>query len=72
MTVDNTISAVENTVKRIEPPKQTEPKEQIVDMEVEDPKTGEKTKQKVHIGPQGGKYYWPQGSPHDADHKIYV
>ena len=49
-----------------------EPKEEIKDMEVEDPETGKKVMRKVHIGPQGGKYYWPDGAPHDAEHKVYV
>lgn len=48
------------------------PKEKIKDMEVEDPETGKKVMRKVHIGPHGGKYYWPDGSPHDAKHKVYV
>lgn len=46
--------------------------EVIKDMEVEDPETGKKVTRKVHIGPQGGKYYWPDGVPHDAEHKVYV
>ena len=46
--------------------------EVIKDMEVEDPETGKKVMRKVHIGPQGGKYYWPDGVPHDAEHKVYV
>lgn len=46
--------------------------EVIKDMEVEDPETGKKVMRKVHIGPQGGKYYWPDGSPHDDKHKVYV
>lgn len=26
----------------------------------------------THTGPRGGKFYWPKGSPHDSDHKVYV
>lgn len=66
MTVDDTINNSSN-----EKPKE-EPKEEIKDMEVEDPETGKKVMRKVHIGPQGGKYYWPNGAPHDAEHKVYV
>ncbi len=46
--------------------------EVIKDMEVEDPDTGKKVMRKVHIGPKGGRYYWPDKSPHDAEHKVYI
>ena len=71
---DNMMTKVETSTDTNDEPDEPkkEPEEKIVDMEVEDPETGKKTKQKVHIGPQGGKYYWPQGSPHDSDHKVYV
>lgn len=46
--------------------------EMVKDMEVEDPETGKKVTRKVHIGPRGGKYYWPDGKPHDEKHKVYV
>jgi len=44
----------------------------IKDEEVTDPETGEKKKVKMHVGPRGGKFYYPDGKPKDADHRIYV
>lgn len=49
-----------------------EEKETVQDEEITDPETGKKIKVKMHRGPQGGKYYWPEGSPHDPQHKVYV
>ena len=40
--------------------------------EVTDPETGKKIKVTTYTGPRGGKFYWPDGSPHDAKHKVYV
>ena len=33
---------------------------------------GKKIKVALRVGPKGGKYYWPKGSPKDAEHKVYV
>ena len=72
------IDNINDNISKQDEPEEQEPKEpenskeEIKDMEVTDPKTGKKSVQKVHIGPQGGKYYWPDGSPHDAEHKVYV
>ena len=46
--------------------------ERIEDQEVTDKNTGKKIKVKMHVGPRGGKYYWPDGVPHDDEHKVYV
>ena len=69
-----TPESVETNIKKNNPitPQSQGSKEEIKDMEVEDPETGKKVVRKVHIGPHGGKYYWPDGSPHDAEHKVYV
>lgn len=40
--------------------------------EVKDPDTGKKVKVVTHTGPRGGKFYWPEGSPKDDKHKVYV
>ena len=40
--------------------------------EVTDPKTGEKKKVTTYTGPRGGKFYYPDGAPKDAKHKVYV
>lgn len=42
-------------------------KEEVVDKE-----TGKKIKVVTHTGPRGGRFYWPDGAPKDADHKVYV
>ena len=42
-------------------------KEEVVDKE-----TGKKKHVTIHTGPRGGRYYWPEGSPKDKDHKVYV
>ncbi len=39
--------------------------------EVKD-KDGKKIKVVTHTGPRGGKFYWPDGAPKDAEHKVYV
>jgi len=44
----------------------------VKDEEVTDPKTGKKIKVTTYTGPRGGKFYYPEGSPHDAKHKVYV
>ena len=46
--------------------------ERIEDQEVTDKNTGKKIKVKMHVGPRGGKYYWPDGVPHDDEHKVYA
>ena len=33
---------------------------------------GKKIKVTTHTGPRGGKFYWPDGAPKDAEHKVYV
>ena len=35
-------------------------------------KDGKKKKVTTHTGPRGGKFYWPDGSPKDAEHKVYI
>lgn len=40
--------------------------------EVVDKATGKKKHVTIHTGPRGGRYYWPEGSPKDKDHKVYV
>lgn len=40
--------------------------------EVTDPKTGKKKKVTTHTGPRGGKFYYPEGKPKTAEHKVYV
>ena len=65
-------SAQERGILKLDDKSEETPKETIKDMEVEDPDTGKKVMRKVHIGPLGGKYYWPDKAPHDADHKVYV
>ena len=47
-------------------------KYEVKDEEVTDPKTGKKIKVTTYTGPRGGKFYYPEGSPHDAKHKVYV
>ena len=44
------------------------------EIEVKDPKTGEKKKMKVktYTGPQGGKFYYPDGKPKTPENKVYV
>lgn len=44
------------------------------EIEIEDPKTGEKkkVKKKVYTGPQGGRYYFPDGKPKTPENKVYV
>ena len=49
-------------------PTGTTAKEEVV----KDPKTGEKKKQKVYTGPRGGRYYYPEKSPHKPENKVYV
>ena len=56
-----------------EPEEETNDQGEVIkDMEVEDPGSGKKVIRKVHIGPRGGKYYWPDGKPHDEKHKVYI
>lgn len=43
----------------------------IRDEEVTD-KDGKKKKVKMHIGPRGGKFYYPDGAPKDQEHRVYV
>lgn len=50
-----------------EPAGTTAKEEEVVDKE-----TGKKVKRKVYTGPQGGRYYYPDGKPHTAEHKVYV
>lgn len=33
---------------------------------------GKKVKKKIFKGPRGGEYYFPDGAPKDAKHKVYV
>ena len=35
-------------------------------------KDGKKKKVTTHTGPRGGKFYWPDGVPKDAKHKVYI
>jgi len=35
-------------------------------------KDGKKKKVTTHTGPRGGKFYWPDGAPKDAKHKVYI
>jgi colicin import membrane protein len=47
-------------------------KYKVKEEEITDPKTGEKKKVKTYTGPRGGKFYYPDGSPHTPEHKVYV
>ena len=47
-------------------------KYKVKEEEVKDPKTGKKIKVKTYTGPRGGKFYYPDGAPKDAKHKVYV
>ena len=40
--------------------------------DVTDKETGEKVKRKVYTGPRGGRYYYPNKSPHKPENKVYV
>ena len=44
----------------------------IVKQEEITDKNGKKKKVTTHTGPRGGKFYWPEGSPKDAKHKVYI
>ena len=35
-------------------------------------KDGKKKKVTTHTGPRGGKFYYPDGAPKDAKHKVYI
>lgn len=41
-------------------------KEEITDTK------GKKISVTTHTGPRGGKFYFPKGSPHNDDHKVYI
>ena len=75
--IANAIKSVKNDAKKIksaihgdEPEKDSEgnvlKQEEITD------KDGKKKKVTTHTGPRGGKFYWPDGSPKDAEHKVYI
>lgn len=47
--------------------------EKLEKAEVKDPDDKSKTINVVmHTGPNGGRFYYPKGSPHDSEHKVYV
>lgn len=43
----------------------------IRDEEITD-EHGNKKKVKMHVGPRGGKFYYPDGAPKDQEHRVYV
>ena len=44
----------------------------VSDEDVMDKETGKMVKRKVYTGPQGGRYWYADGAPHDDKHKNYI
>lgn len=63
---------VKDNKSKKEEPKKDEEGNVLKSEKIEDPKTGKKVKVVTHTGPRGGKFYWPEGSPKDDKHRVYI